>query len=652
MIFILIAAAAVINIILGVLALIKGRNRLNFSFAILSFLFAAWNICVVFWDGYNLQVFSRINFLFVTFVPPAALFFVRSLFEEESRFLDGMLKLYTALGLAGLVFTLSTFFSGHLLDIYMLYQVRFAIFMYECLTLLAAFGVLIYRYMRIKFKQERTKIRYVILAFGLLFLGGMLDFMGGLKMHNLMYMGNISNVAYAALIFYAIFRLRLLDAGVLFKNFAVYTLVALVLGTAYTALALLLKDKPIAMAAAMLTLSLPSVYFLKYLHGYVDFLVQKISGVAAIEGARASFAAIKSMQAPEGEKIRHILLLLGDFYEMDAAIYSADGAYFVLTWETDRSGFVKLMDTAAGPGKMIIRYEAKDPAEKEMLDKFGASIIAPLKYASQIEGILAGRKQTADISFNQDEIELLGDICEAAAFYMKAYALGRRVMEEENMKRIAMMARQMAHEIKNPLAALWGAAQLLEGKSAQDIENTGIIREEIQRLTGMLDSWKDFAGELKVERAEFNIVKLVYDVIKLVNLQGMRAAMDFGVHPDFITVNADADKIKQVLLNVMLNAVQAAQDSANPAVKVSAALKNGFAEIKVRDNGGGVGPVAMEKIRQPLFTTKPKGSGLGLAVSDRIMKAHGGSLIIQSDGSSFTEITIALPTRTARPDTI
>jgi signal transduction histidine kinase len=644
MIFILIAAAAVINIILGVLALIKGRNRLNLSFAILSFLFAAWNICVVFWDGYNLQVFSRINFLFVTFIPPAALFFVQSLFEEENPFLDGMLKLYAAFGLAGFVFTLSTFFSARMLDIYMLYQVRFAIFMYECLTLLATFGVLIYRYMRIKFKQERVKIRYVIIAFGLLFLGGMLDFMAGLKMHNLMYMGNIGNVAYATLIFYAIFRLRLLDAGVLFKNFAIYTLVAIVLGSAYTVLSLLLNDKPIAMAAAMLILSLPSVYFLKYLHGYVDFLVQKISGVAAIDGARASFSIIKSKQAPEGEKIRHILLLLRDFYEMDAAIYTADGAYFVLTWETDRSGFTKLMDATVNPGKMIIRYESKDPGEKDMLDKFGASILVPLKYASQTAGLLAGRKQTADISFNRDEIELLFDICETAAFYMKAYALGRRVLEEENMKRIAMMARQMAHEIKNPLAALWGAAQLLEGKSAQDRENMDIIKEEIQRLTAMLDSWKDFAGELKIERSEFNIVRLVSDVIKLVNLQGMRAAVDFNVHPESITVNADADKIKQVLLNIMLNAVQAAQDSVNPVVKVEAALKNGFAGIKVRDNGGGVSPGVMEKIRQPLFTTKPKGSGLGLAVSDRIMKTHGGSLIIQSDGASYTEITVALPT--------
>ena len=643
MIFILIAAAAIINIVLGVLALVKGRNRLNLSFAILSFLLAAWNICVVFWNGYNMPVFSRINFLFVTFVPPAALFFVKNLFEgENTAVMDGMLKVYMALALSGMAFTLSTFFSKNLYDVYMLYQVRFAIFMYECLTLLGAFGALIYRYMHIRFKQEKIKIRYVIIAFFIIFLGGMLDFMGGLKMHNLEYMGNISNVAYAAIIFFAIFRLRLLDAGVIFKNFLAYTLVAIVLGSVYAALALALNDKPIAMTAAMLIVSLPSVYFLKYLHGYAELFVRRISGVQAVDGARAAFNIIKSTQAGEGDKVRQILLLIRDFCEMDAAIYSAEGAYYILTWETEKSGFTRVMDAQDCPEKTIIRYEAKSEKEKELLDKFGASIIAPLKYGSQAAGVLAGRKQTADISFNQDEIELISDMCETAAFYIKAHNMNKRVIEEENMKRVAMMARQMAHEIKNPLAALWGAAQLLEGKSAADVENTGIIREEIARLTAMLDSWKDFAGELKLNPLEFNLVKLTADVVKLINLQGMRAAVDFTAHPESITVTADADKIKQVLLNIILNAAQAAQDSPYPSVKIEAAQKNGFAEIKVRDNGGGIGPEIMEKIRQPLFTTKPKGSGLGLAVSDRILKAHGGSLIIQSDGKSFTEITVAI----------
>jgi signal transduction histidine kinase len=648
MIFILIAAAAIINIILGVLALVKGRNRLNLSFSIISFLLAAWNICVVFWNGYNMPVFSRINFLFVTFVPPAALFFVKCLFEgENTSVMDGMLKVYMTLAISGMVFTISTFFSKTLFDIYMLYQVRFAIFMYECLTLLGAFGALIYRYMHIKFKQEKIKIRYVIMAFFIIFLGGMLDFMGGLKMHNLEYMGNISNVAYAAIIFFAIFRLRLLDAGVIFKNFLAYTLVAVVLGSVYAALALALNDKPIAMTAAMLIVSLPSVYFLKYLHGYAELFVRKISGVPATDGARAAFNIIKSTQAGEGEKVRRILMLIRDFCEMDTAIYSAAGAYYLLAWETENSGFARVMDAQDCPEKIVIRYEAKSGKEKELLDKFGASIIAPLKYGSQAAGILAGRKQTSDISFNQDEIELISDMCETAAFYIKAHNLNQRVIEEENMKRVAMMARQMAHEIKNPLAALWGAAQLLEGKSAADIENTGIIREEITRLTAMLDSWKDFSGELKLNPSEFNIVKLAADVVKLIKFQGIVADIVLNAHQENITVSADADKIKQVLLNIILNAAQASGEGPSPSIKIDAAQKNGFAEIKVRDNGRGIVPEVMEKIRQPLFTTKPRGSGLGLAVSDRILKAHGGSMIIQSDGNSYTEVTVALSTADA-----
>ena len=171
MIYNLMILAAVINVILGVLALVKGRNRLNLSFFALSMIFAAWNLCVVLWQGYGLDVFSRVNFVFVCFIPPVSLYFVMSLFDVnngDGPLLPSMLRVYFTAAACWALYTGATFFSPGLLELYHSSAMRLSIFISEFVTLGATFAVLIGRYHKIKFKQEKTKVGYVILAFGIL----------------------------------------------------------------------------------------------------------------------------------------------------------------------------------------------------------------------------------------------------------------------------------------------------------------------------------------------------------------------------------------------------------------------------------------------------------------------------------------------------
>jgi two-component system, NtrC family, sensor histidine kinase HydH len=199
----------------------------------------------------------------------------------------------------------------------------------------------------------------------------------------------------------------------------------------------------------------------------------------------------------------------------------------------------------------------------------------------------------------------------------------------------------MAHEIKNPLAALWGAAQLLEGKTEGDKENVKIIKEEMKRLTGVLDSWKDFSGEIRLSAARADVAALIEDAVKLARIQF--SGVEFKVTAFKGEAVIDAEKIKQVLLNLVINACQAMEKITAPAVAINARLSGGALEIRIKDNGPGIPASILEKIKQPLFTTKPKGSGLGLAICERIVKAHNGELIIYSDGKSFTEAVVLIP---------
>jgi signal transduction histidine kinase len=645
MIFNIISAAAAGNVILGVLALTKGRNRVNLTFFFLSFLLALWNLFVVLWAGAGISVFARLNFIVITFIPLAGVFFVLSLFKPGKGFisLSPYIILAPALGITA--YTIGTFFSEPLFLWYDSRGCKTMMFAYELITLFFVIAAIAYNYVKVLFKQEKIKLRYVMAAFVILYAGGMLDLAhgAGVIRTDFEYAGNVCNVVYAGIIFYAIFRVRLFNIDVLFRKFAVYTVIALAAGLVYMGTAVLLSKDRQAMAAVFFIFTLLLVYYAGRMRGIVYDFAGKIGGLPVVEEARRACKRITADQADEDIKIQDTLTLFKKHLEMNAVVYVKGGDYYLATWEAAGSSYKNIIEGSAMPLSIIIRYETRNKKELELLDRFEADIIMPLVYGGDIIGVFAGKKQVSDYSFTQDEVDLVREIASAIAVYMKAKAMQIQQVEDENMKRVGMMSRQMAHEIKNPLAALWGAAQLIEGKSDADWENLVIIKEEMKRLTNILDSWQDFSRDLKLDRRQTDVENVVAEALKLVNLQGHKAEIQFKKPDEKINVSVDGEKIKQVLLNVMLNAIDASAFRNKPLIEIQVIKKKRYADVKVRDNGEGIKKELLVKVKEPMFTSKPNGSGLGLAISERIMKAHGGAILLDSDGETFTEVTLSIP---------
>jgi signal transduction histidine kinase len=645
MVFTLISLTAAVNIILGILALSKGRSSLNLSFAFLSFLLGFWNVCVVLWQGYNLPEFSRVNGMIIAFIPPAGLLFTMNLYKLNTGFVKGLLRLILVLGLVVFLLAVLTFFSKTVLDIYNSYAVRFAIVVYEFVALVAALALLIRNLLTIKFKQEKIKTGYVIIAFIILFIGGMLDFTGGLEMHNIKYAGNYANAIYAMMIFFAIFQMRLFDAGLVFRNFLVYFLVAVLMCVIFTLFAVFFHGQVKFLASVYFVLSFAMVFYAKKLHNVVVLFLENIGGRSGTDDAKKAFAVIRASQSGEEEKIKATAGLIKNCLEIDTAVYVREGGYYLRRWVSDDSVFQAAVEWNLEPRSgYAVRYDETVGENKAMLDLFEADIVFPLSYAGRTLGVIAGKKQTADISFTEDEVELLNDIAAGISSYLNAHSLQQRLLAEENMKRIGLMARQMAHEIKNPLAALWGAAQLIEARTDLDREYIGIIRDEISRLTGILDSWKDFSGSVKLKKSNVDLMELMSEVVKMVNLSGKNTAFDFRRKEGAsMPVVVDYNRMKQVFLNIILNAVDAMESVEKPEIMIDIVKKDGAIDVKVRDNGTGIKKEMLDKVKQPLFTTRSKGTGLGLAISDRIVTEHGGALIVKSDGMSYTEVTVEIP---------
>lgn len=224
-----------------------------------------------------------------------------------------------------------------------------------------------------------------------------------------------------------------------------------------------------------------------------------------------------------------------------------------------------------------------------------------------------------------------------------------RVLIEDRMRRmerymgLGSLAGGLHHEIKNPLAALSLHVQLLEEHLEQNdatdeaCEMLAVIKAEVARIGGVLEGFRDFAsiGQLNVD--PINIGDLVRGQIDLVTPQAHKQNIEVEVggldHP--LVVTADRVRLEQVLLNLIVNAIEAMPTGGRLSVVFS--LEDDLLAISVEDTGDGIPADLRDKILDPYFTTKSDGTGLGLALCDKIMRQHGGSLEFTSTthGTTF-----------------
>ncbi len=208
------------------------------------------------------------------------------------------------------------------------------------------------------------------------------------------------------------------------------------------------------------------------------------------------------------------------------------------------------------------------------------------------------------------------------------------------------VAARLAHEVKNPLAAIKGLSSHM-ARSASDpkmAERLAIVAQEADRLKEIVDGFLSFSRGLE----EMQVVAMrPFDVAhELAVLLEIRAA-EAGVTLEVtgmadLELNADRRKVRQVLHNLVLNAVQASPSGQTVQVDVGRGSSGG-SRVRVIDHGSGMSPEILERIRRPYFTTRQGGTGLGVAVARGLVEQHGGELRYESVPGAGTTVTIELP---------
>ena len=227
----------------------------------------------------------------------------------------------------------------------------------------------------------------------------------------------------------------------------------------------------------------------------------------------------------------------------------------------------------------------------------------------------------------------------------QVHQLQQELLKMDKLASVGELTSGIAHEIRNPLAGIKTTAQALAEEIDQNDHRCAYITKiiaEIDRLNKLLLNFFDFAKPKALHVRSCNLKRVIEDTVYMVkdtSRQNHVRIMEF--YPtEMLTINADPDLIQQVLMNILINAVQSM--SSGGRMEIHLYDRGSAAEIAVKDTGRGIPDNIRSRIFDPFFTTKPKGIGLGLSISYRIVKMHSGNITFVSSPQR-TQFTISLP---------
>ena len=283
---------------------------------------------------------------------------------------------------------------------------------------------------------------------------------------------------------------------------------------------------------------------------------------------------------------------------------------------------------------------------------------APMtEYRVHIDSSRFGDERTADV-FASPLSEADDRVAVLIQERTMADKIDRQMVSRGAARSVTGLAAMLAHEIKNPLSGIRGAAQLLEQTvSTDEVPLARLIREETDRSVGLIDRVEVFGDERPMEREPINI-HVVLDRVKLLARNGVARGITFfeEYDPSLPPVFGNRDQLIQVFLNLVKNAAEALERTQKPEIRLSTAFRPGIRisvagvaerislplEIVIEDNGPGVLPDTLPFLFDPFVTTKTNGSGLGLALVAKIVGDHGGVIDCESRPGR-TRFRILLP---------
>jgi len=367
----------------------------------------------------------------------------------------------------------------------------------------------------------------------------------------------------------------------------------------------------------------------------IDLSLNKISTVAYLKGGyfflRSGDAEVFECAAarnPEIEEFRSVQI---------------PASWHVVQWLMDKQDPIELFDRLNHR-----RFLALPPEEIALLRTLEVSVIAPLMSRNRLLGILLLKAKLSGELFSYEDINFLGILCNNAAIALenaqardKEQAFMRTMHHQKRLALIGQMAANIAHEIRNPLVAIKGLGQLVSDSfdgADPRAQHMKVLNAEVNRLQNVVSELVRFARPMELAKDLMDLNACIQDAVDLYAEESRkrRVRLEFRPGREAIRLTADFEKVKQVLINLLQNALDVTPPDGRVMVEsfldgaADAAGAGEAAGFRVTDTGPGVPVELRDKIFEPFFSNKESGTGLGLAIARSIVEEHDGTIAAES----------------------
>jgi signal transduction histidine kinase len=302
--------------------------------------------------------------------------------------------------------------------------------------------------------------------------------------------------------------------------------------------------------------------------------------------------------------------------------------------------------------------------EYEVLDKLETRFVFPLQVMNSIKGMVFMTDKTNNASFSKEELSLLRDIIDQGSFAIENVLLNqiqvdrlKRMYHSERMSNIGQLAAGAAHEIRNPLTSIRSTIQFLMRNISIPEEKKLVnnLLNEVDRINDIIQGLLSFSKPEDSRTETVDIDHILRETVQLISKTADRKdiQINYTISTFKVKINANSKQLKQVFLNILINAIQAIEKCGKISISIEddkcSKINSIVPPIKeeiyiiIADNGKGIAPENIEKVFDPFYTNKSEGTGLGLSISYGIINHHGGDIIVKSKLNKGTMVIISLP---------